>query len=127
MKANYKIAIALVAGAVLGGAAVEALHAQATPPTYFVADISAITDAEGFKAAAVKAGSSPAAFGGKFIIRTENITALQEAPPKRFVVIEFENLAKAQEWRASAAAQEVNAALNKTTKQRQFFAEGMPQ
>ncbi len=34
MKTNYKIAIALVAGAAVGGAAVQGLHAQAKPPVY---------------------------------------------------------------------------------------------
>jgi uncharacterized protein (DUF1330 family) len=30
------------------------------------------------------------AFGGKYVIRTENITALDGTPPKRFIVIAFD-------------------------------------
>src|SRR5262249_23551129 len=34
MKTNYKIAIALVAGAAIGGTATQGLHAQSKPPVY---------------------------------------------------------------------------------------------
>ena len=40
MKTNYKLAIALVAGAAIGGAAIQGLHAQAKPPVYVVGEIS---------------------------------------------------------------------------------------
>jgi uncharacterized protein (DUF1330 family) len=127
MKTNYKLAVALVAGAAIGGSVIQGLHAQATPPTYFVADLSAITDPEGFKAVGPKAGPAAAAFGGRYIMRTENITAVKGTAPKRFVVIAFESLAKAQAWYDSPAQKEVGAILDKTTTQRQFFVEGMPQ
>ena len=39
MKTNYKLAIALVAGAAIGGAAIQGLHAQAKPPVYSVTEI----------------------------------------------------------------------------------------
>ena len=39
MKTNYKVAIALVAGAAIGGAAIQGLHAQAKPPVYVIAEI----------------------------------------------------------------------------------------
>ena len=44
MKSNYKLAITLVAGIAIGGAAVQGLHAQAKPPGLVVVDISDITD-----------------------------------------------------------------------------------
>ena len=83
MKANYKIAIALIAGAAIGGAAIQGLHAQAKPPTYAVVDISSVTDPEGFKAIGPKAGPANEAFGGKFIMRTTNITASDGISPNR--------------------------------------------
>ena len=127
MKTNYQLAVALVVGAAIGGSVIQGLHAQATPPTYFVADLGAITDPEGFKAVGPKAGPAAAAFGGRYIMRTENITAVKGTAPKRFVVIAFESLAKAQAWYDSPAQKEVGAILDKTTTQRQFFVEGMPQ
>ena len=127
MKTNYKVAIALVAGVAIGGAAIQGLHAQATPPTYAVVDISSVTDPEGFKALGPKAGPANAAFGGKFIMRTNNITASDGTPPNRFVVIAFDSLEKAKAWTASAAQKEVDAIRAKTTKSRVFYVEGMPQ
>jgi hypothetical protein len=40
MKTNCKVAVALVAGAAIGGAAIQGLHAQAKPPIYVVQDIT---------------------------------------------------------------------------------------
>jgi hypothetical protein len=39
VKTKYKLAIALVAGAAIGGAAIQGLHAQAKPPVYTVSEI----------------------------------------------------------------------------------------
>jgi len=127
MKTNYKLAVALVAGIAVGGALIHGLHAQTTPPTYAIVDISSITDPEGFKALGPKAGPANAAFGGKFIMRTDNITESDGTAPKRFVVIAFDNLEKAKAWTASAAQKEVDAIRMKTTKSRVFYVEGMPQ
>jgi uncharacterized protein (DUF1330 family) len=127
MKTNYKLVIALVVGAVIGGAAIQGLHAQATPPTFAVIDISNITNPEGMQELGPKAGPAVAAFGGKFVMRTENITASDGTPPKRFVVIAFDSLAKAKAWNASAAQQAVNGIRMKNTTSRQFFVEGMSQ
>jgi hypothetical protein len=49
MKTKYKLAIALVAGAALGGGAIQQLQAQMKPPTYVVVAIRKITDAEAYK------------------------------------------------------------------------------
>jgi uncharacterized protein (DUF1330 family) len=90
-------------GAAAGGSAIQVLHAQATPPAYSIVDISEITDPEGFKALGPKAGPAAAAFGGKFIVRTDNIIAGDGPAPKRFVIVAFDSLAKAKAWEASAA------------------------
>ncbi len=39
MKTNYKLAVALVAGVAIGGAAIQGLHAQAKPPAYVIIPI----------------------------------------------------------------------------------------
>jgi uncharacterized protein (DUF1330 family) len=126
MKSNHKLAIALVAGVAVGGAVIQGLHAQAAPPVFVVVDISAINDPEGFKAIIPKAGPETLVpFGGKYVIRTEKITALDGTPPKRFVVIAFDSMEKAKAWKASASSKEVDVIRNKTTKSSQFLVEGM--
>jgi uncharacterized protein (DUF1330 family) len=109
----------------VGGSIIQGIHAQTTAPTYAVIDISTIT--EGFKALVPKAGLAVAAFGGKFIVRSENITASDGTSPMRFVIIAFDSLEKAKAWDASAAQKEVTAMRMKSSTSRQFLVEGMPQ
>ena len=126
MNANLKLAVALAAGAVVGGMAVQGLRAQTSPPSYVVVDISDITDPEGYKAIISKAApSSLAEFGGKYIIRTENIVPVEGVAPKRFVVIAFDNSDKTKAWLDSQNQKEARAIRDKTTKSRQFIVEGM--
>jgi uncharacterized protein (DUF1330 family) len=126
MKTNHKLAIALVAGVAIGGAVIQGLHAQATPPAYVVVDISDITDPQGFKAIPPKSGPETLApFGGRYLIRTEKITALDGVAPKRFVVIAFDSVEKAKAWKASPSALEVDVIRDKTTKSSQFLVGGM--
>ena len=47
MKTRHAVALSLLAGAALGAAAVQGLHAQAKPPIYYVAEID-VTDLEGW-------------------------------------------------------------------------------
>jgi hypothetical protein len=45
MKTHYTVALSILAGVAVGAAAVQALHAQAKPPAYVVAEID-VTNAE---------------------------------------------------------------------------------
>jgi len=125
MTGNFKLGLALLAGIAAGAAAVQGLHAQATPPVYAVIDIASITDAAGYAAIGPKGGPSIAAFGGKFLARTDAITASDGTPPQRFALVAFDSLAKAKAWRASPAMQEIWAIQDKTSKSRIFFVDGM--
>jgi uncharacterized protein (DUF1330 family) len=126
MKMKHKLALALVVGLASGSAIMQGLHAQTKPPVYVVVDIAAITDPEGFKAIPPLAGpESLTPFGGRYVIRTEKITALDGTPPKRFVVIAFDTVEHAQAWKASESSQKVDAIRDKTTKSVQFLVDGM--
>jgi len=126
MRANHKLAIALVVGIAAGGAIIQGLHAQTKPPVYVIVDIADITDPEGLKAIPPLAGPETLTpFGGRYVIRTEKITALDGIPPKRFVVIAFDTADKAQAWKASESSKKVDAIRDKTTKSSQFLVDGM--
>jgi len=126
MKANRKLAIALIAGVAAGGAITQGLHAQAKPPVYVVVDIFDVTDVDGFKAVPPLAGPETLTpFGGRYIIRTDKVTALDGTPPKRFVVIAFDSVEKAQAWKASESSKKVDVIREKTTKSSQFLVDGM--
>jgi uncharacterized protein (DUF1330 family) len=125
MKANYKLALTLVAGIALGGAAIEGIHAQVKPPTYVVIAIRKITDADAYKAVLVKGPASAAASGATFVIRTDKITSLDGTPPARFVLLKFDSVEQAQAWHTSAAQKEVDAIRAKTTDSLSFIVEGV--
>jgi uncharacterized protein (DUF1330 family) len=128
MKISYKLAIVFVIGIAIGGSVIQGLHAQATPPTYAFVEINNITDPDGLKTIGPKAGPAVAAYGGKFLTHgNAPVTAVDGTSPARFVVIEFDSLAKAQAWRASAAQMEVDGIIRKTAKLREFFVEGIAQ
>jgi len=126
MKTNYKVAIALVAGAAIGGTAIQGLHAQAKSPTFVVVAIKKITDVDSYKTnVTAKAIATVAASGGNFVIRTDKITSLDGTPPARFILIKFDSVEKAQAWTNSAAQKEVDAARAKFSDSLSFIVEGM--
>lgn len=128
MQTHHVIGLSMLAGVALGAIAIQGLHAQAKPPVYYVVDISEMTDPEGYKAIG---GRSDAAatqvfkdFGGQFISRTDNITALDGTAPKRFVITRFDSAEKATSWYNSPEQKKVTEIRMKTTKSRAFLVEG---
>ena len=129
MKVNRTLVMALVVGAALGAATIQTLHAQAKSPVYVMVDIDEITDAAGYAAIGGRTAQAAAAVfkdsGGRYLARTDKITALDGNAPKRSVIIAFDSKEKAQAWYNSAAQKEVTAIRTKTTKPRAFIVEGM--
>jgi uncharacterized protein (DUF1330 family) len=120
--------IGMLAGILIGAAAVGGLNAQnASPGAYAVVDIAEINDPATFVTLLPKAMQANNQFGGKFLTRTENIVALDGTPPKRFVVIAFDSMDKAKAWDKSQLQDEVNAIRKKSTKSRTFLVDGVLQ
>jgi uncharacterized protein (DUF1330 family) len=124
MRTNYKLAVALLAGAAVGALAMQGLHAQTKPAAYSIADIEVI-DQDAFKDFAPKAGAVIQAAGGKFLVRGGQVTNVEGDAPKRVVVITFENVDKAQAWQNSAAWKELLPLRAKSQKVRSFIVEGV--
>jgi uncharacterized protein (DUF1330 family) len=126
MKIQHALSLALASGLALGAAVTQGLHARTTPPVYFVAEIDEITDAKGFETLR-KMGPANIAeakmLDGRYLARTENVTGLDGAAPKLFVLIAFDNLMKAKTF--SENMKETNALRAKTTKSRLFIVEGL--
>ncbi|MGB9043467.1 MAG: DUF1330 domain-containing protein [Pseudolabrys sp.] len=113
MKANYKIAIALVAGAAIGGAAIQGLHAQAKPRAFVVAEVD-VTNQDAFikeyTPLAVKALTES---GNKVVARGGKTATIEGAPPKRIVINSFDNLDQAVAAYNSPAYKEARQIGNK--------------
>jgi uncharacterized protein (DUF1330 family) len=125
MKSSQKFAVAVAAGVALSAFAGTGSSAQPLPPTYFVVDVGEITDPEGFKALAAKATPEIlAGFGGKYMVRSQNITAVEGVPPKRLVIIAFDTPEHAKAW---ADQPEPRAIRAKTAKSRSFLVPGLGQ
>ena len=128
MHQRIALGLTLLAGVAIGATAIQGLHAQAKPQAIVVVDISEITDPEGFKVIPASPATSPsglAAQGGRYITRTDKITAFDGTAPKRFIIIAFDSEEKAQAWNNVASQKEINAIRAKTTKSRSFVVEGM--
>ena len=104
MQSKHKVALALAAGFILGGVAIQALHAQAKPPSYVLAMIN-VKDEEGYKTNFLKEAQKQIAnYGGKYVAGGFNkTTALTGSPPNRVVILRFDGLDKVKAWEDGGA------------------------
>jgi uncharacterized protein (DUF1330 family) len=125
MKTNHKLLLAVLVGAVIGIAGATAIHARQMKmlPGYVVAEVD-VTDPATFKQYADKAPGTIAQYGGHYIIRGGKNTSLEGDAPKRFVVIQFENVEKAKAWEDSPEYEAIKPIRHKSAKSRVFIIEG---
>jgi uncharacterized protein (DUF1330 family) len=104
MKIRYIVALSMLAGAALGSAAIQGLHAQAKPKAYTVSETE-LLDATAqaaytplAQAAQRNAGARPLRTGGGKVVAIEGA-----APPKRVAITEWDSLEQAQAFYNSAA------------------------
>ena len=102
MKPYVALGVGLLAGTVIGAAAVTALHAQQKPPVFLITEID-ISDPEGYgnefvpKAQAIKAaGAKFLAIGG--VGAAKPITSLEGTPPKRATIQQWDSLDALKAW-----------------------------
>jgi uncharacterized protein (DUF1330 family) len=124
MKANFKVAITLVAGAAIGAAAVQGLHAQATPKAYVVTEIEVINQ-EAQNAYLPKVGEVIKSTGGTYLARGGKIVALEGEAPKRMTIVVYDSLEKAQASRNSPAWAALSAERSKAIKTKSYVTEGL--
>jgi uncharacterized protein (DUF1330 family) len=126
MSRHITLGLTLLAGVAIGAFAINGLNAQGKPAgAYAIVDITEITDQKTFDQ--IPSKTTPAsleALGGKYVIRTNNLTSLDGTAPKRFVVIAFDSVEKAKAWDNSPALKEINDLRKKSTKSRVFIADG---
>ena len=125
MGIRHIIALAVAVGLGLGVIATRGLAAQAKRTFYVVIEVDEITDADGYKAM-TKMGPTNIVevkhADGRFLARTDNISALDGAAPKSFVLIAFDSMDKANGFYQNT--KEMTAMRIKTTKSRAFTVEG---
>jgi uncharacterized protein (DUF1330 family) len=116
MDSKLQIVLAVVAGAALGGAAVQGLHAQAKPKAYIVTELQLI-DADAWKTfvQAVRAAQTQAS-GRNLRTAMGKVVAFVGDPPKNVGMAEFDSLDQAVAWRNSPGWKELDPLRNKAIK-----------
>ena len=101
MKARFGVALSMVVGATLGGAAIQALHAQAKPSVYMIA-INEVTDMDRYaKEYVPPARQSVIDRGGEYIAAGPGIPVSGNLPRGPVVILRWESLEALQAWRNS--------------------------
>jgi uncharacterized protein (DUF1330 family) len=128
MNRHITVGLAMIAGAAIGAAAVQTLHAQAKPPVYQITEIDVLNQEAYLKDYAPKAQAVIKAAGGKFLAAGGKTTTIEGEPPKSRVVLQqWDSLEKIQAYRNSAAFKELLPIRDKLAKFRSFVVEGAPQ
>jgi uncharacterized protein (DUF1330 family) len=126
VRIQYAVALVIAIGFGLGAIASRGLAAQDKRTVYVVIDVNEITDADGFKAL-VKMGPSSIVEvkdeDGRYLARTENITALDGTASKAFAIIAFDSVEKAKAYYDNM--KQTTAMRIKATKSRSFIVEGL--
>jgi len=126
MKANCKVALAVLAGVLIGVAGAKAIHAQQTKPlpAYVIAEVD-ITDPTTFQKYSAQVPGTLAPFGGHYLVRRGKTVSVEGDAPKGIVVIAFDSLEKAQGWEDSPAYDAIKPIRHSSAKSRVFIAEGL--
>jgi uncharacterized protein (DUF1330 family) len=134
MKTRFTVTLSMLAGAALGGGAIQALHAQATPPVYYFGEIDVSNPDAYAKEYAPKAQAIIKAAGGRFLALggaagtgAKPIATFDGEPPKRFAVLAWDSMEKIKAWRANPDYIELRKIGEKYAKFRAFAIEGLPQ
>ena len=101
MKARFGVALSMVVGATLGGAAIQALHAQAKPPVYMIA-INEVSDQERYAKEYVSpAQKSVKDYGGEYVAAGPGTLVAGNPPHGPVVILRWESMEALQRWHNS--------------------------
>jgi uncharacterized protein (DUF1330 family) len=126
MNRHIGLGLAMVAGAALGAAAVQGLHAQAKPPIYYVTEIDAPNMDAYVKEYVPLAQKSIKDAGGRIVAAGPAKSVEGEAPKARVAVQIWDSPEKLMAWRNSADYKKAREIGNKIAKFRSFYIEGAP-
>jgi len=109
MKTRFAVALSMVAGAALGGAAIQALHAQTKVPVYMIA-VNEVSDQDGYaKEYVPPAQKTVKDHGGEYVAAGPGTPLVGNLPHGPVVILRWESVEALEGWRNSP---EFQAALN---------------
>jgi uncharacterized protein (DUF1330 family) len=121
------VILAALAGAGIGGLAVQGLHAQTKLPTaFYVAEIDVTNEDVYNKQWIPRVDETVKAAGGVYLVRSTNVERIEGAAPKRLLISKWENIDKLTAWRESEAYMKTLPILDKAVKSvRSYAVEGI--
>jgi uncharacterized protein (DUF1330 family) len=127
MKTKYTLLMATIGGFALGAIAVQALHAQAKPMAYGIAEVTVNNQDAYGKEFLPAVQKTIADAGGKFLAAGgKTVSQIGTPPAPRVVVIQWPNLDAADAWWNAAATKDAFAVGQKYATFRNFAVEGLP-
>jgi len=109
MKTRFAVALSMVAGAALGGAAIQALYAQTKVPVYMIA-VNEVSDQDGYaKEYVPPAQKTVKDHGGEYVAAGPGTPLAGNLPHGPVVILRWESVEALEGWRNSP---EFQAALN---------------
>jgi uncharacterized protein (DUF1330 family) len=127
MKTYQKLALAVLAGVLIGIAGAKLIHAQQTktPPGYVIAEVEVIDPAT-MQKYVDQISETLAPFNHHYVVLGHKIQALEGEPPKGgIVIIAFDSAEKAHEWYDSPAYEAIKPIRQSAAKSRIFIVEGV--
>ncbi len=129
MRNVIKLTVAVACGLLVGGGAVQLLHAQSKPPAFLVAEI-AVKDQEGYEKNFLNwAQKDISNHGGKYLAGGYNktITLAGSEPPSRVVILQFANIDAIKAWYNQGFGDMENGVGNKYASFRIYAVDGVTQ
>ena len=127
MRKQYAVALPMLAGVGLGGAAMQGLHAQAKPPVYVVTEI-AVRNIPGYvNEYAPRAQASIRKAGGKILAASLHVTQLEGPAPTRVVIQVWDSPEQIAAWRQGDDYDEIRKIGGRYAIFHSFAVEGLPQ
>ena len=126
MKSALKTTAAIACGLLVGGGAVQLLHAQSKPPAFVVSEID-VRDQKGYDENYLKATQKDiSGHGGKYLAGGYNktVSLVGDPPPNRVVILQFANMDAVKEWQDQGAMDMENTVGSKYAKFRVYAVEG---
>ncbi|HZQ02148.1 MAG TPA: DUF1330 domain-containing protein [Reyranella sp.] len=120
--------MALVAGATIGMAAGASPMAQKKAQAYYIAEV-AVADVEADKRVLARYPGTAESFGGRYLVRGGKSVIYAGEPPRRLVLVAFDNLEAVDVWRNSSQVRQFEAERKTVGSNilRAFAIEGLPQ
>ena len=122
-----KTTAAVACGLLVGGGAVQLLHAKSKPPAFVVSEI-AVRDQKGYDENFLKATQKDiASHGGKYLAGglDKTVSLVGNPPPNRVVILQFPNMDAVKAWRDEGAMDMENTVGNKYAAFRIYAVDGV--